>query len=159
MLSDPTASVTIRAATHADIASIESIERTAFADPWSGRSFEGILENGSAYFGVACDSVGQAIRGYVVAWFVIDECEVANLAVRPGDWGRGIGGRLLDAALAAAQEKGSVAVYLEMRDSNVRARQLYGSRGFEEMARRRDYYQRPTEDAVVWRKLLGAEVK
>jgi len=150
--------VDIRPATRSDIASIESIEGAAFSDPWSRSSFQNLLRNDAAYFAVACDSGGRTVLGYVVAWFVLDECEIANLAVAPSHWGRGVGGRLLDAALAEAHERGSVVVYLEMRDSNVRARQLYRARGFEEMARRPGYYQRPTEDAVVWRKLLSAEV-
>jgi len=46
------------------------------------------------------------------------------------------------------------AVYLEVRDSNARARGLYRSRGFEEVGRRRGYYQHPVEDAIVLRRTL-----
>ena len=48
--------------------------------------------------------------------------------------------------------RGIEAVYLEVRDSNQRARQLYRSRGFEEVGRRRGYYRRPVEDAIVLRR-------
>jgi ribosomal-protein-alanine N-acetyltransferase len=42
-------------------------------------------------------------------------------------------------------------MYLEVRESNTAARRLYASRGFEEMGRRRGYYKRPAEDAIVLR--------
>jgi ribosomal-protein-alanine N-acetyltransferase len=45
-------------------------------------------------------------------------------------------------------------VYLEVRDSNYRARRLYGSCGFKEVGRRRSYYRLPVEDAIVLRRTL-----
>ena len=96
------------------------------------------------------------VTGYVVAWFVADEGEIANLAVDPSGWGSGIGKALLDAALDEGERRGAAAVYLEVRDSNARARRLYQSRQFEEVGRRRGYYQRPVEDAIVLRRILKA---
>jgi ribosomal-protein-alanine N-acetyltransferase len=61
---------------------------------------------------------------------------------------------LLDAALADARSRGAAVVYLEVRDSNAAARALYLSRGFSEVGRRRSYYRRPVEDAVVMRRPL-----
>ena len=97
---------------------------------------------------------GDEVAGYVVAWFVADEGEIANLAVDPAGWGTGVGRALLDAALAEGERRGAAAVYLEVRDSNDRARRLYRSRDFEEVGRRRGYYQRPVEDAIVLRRML-----
>jgi ribosomal-protein-alanine N-acetyltransferase len=50
-----------------------------------------------------------------------------------------------------AGESGVASLYLEVRDSNMAARALYASRGFVEIGRRRDYYRRPREDALVLR--------
>jgi len=44
--------------------------------------------------------------------------------------------------------------FLEVRESNDAARGLYGSRGFSEIGRRRGYYRRPVEDALVMRRVL-----
>jgi len=80
---------------------------------------------------------------------VLDEGEIANLAVSSDARRCGIGGTLLDAALATARTRGAATVYLEVRDSNERARSLYASRGFVQVTRRRRYYRDPTEDALV----------
>jgi [ribosomal protein S18]-alanine N-acetyltransferase len=137
----------------ADLDAILAIEREAFSDPWSVRSFREALASTVVWFACARDDEGGVV-GYVVAWFVADEGEIANLAVAPGSWGQGIGRALLDAALEEARLREISAVYLEVRDSNERARGLYGSRGFEEVGRRRGYYQKPPEDAIVLRRML-----
>jgi ribosomal-protein-alanine N-acetyltransferase len=72
-----------------------------------------------------------------------------------GGGGAGIGQTLLDAALDEGGRRGTAAVYLEVRDSNQRAKRLYRSRGFEDVGRRRGYYQHPVEDAIVLRRLLN----
>ncbi|HXT15476.1 MAG TPA: ribosomal protein S18-alanine N-acetyltransferase [Gemmatimonadaceae bacterium] len=146
--------VTIGAAGHDDIPSVVAIERAAFSDPWSAQSFREALEHNAVYFACARrDGVG--VVGYVVAWFVADEGEIANVAVAPDGWGSGIGRALLDAALEEAERRHVAAVFLEVRDSNERARRLYASRGFEEVGRRRGYYRRPVEDAIVLRRALS----
>jgi len=143
--------ISIDAARHDDIPAISEIERAAFSDPWSARSFRDALEHPSVYFGCARSDAGEVL-GYVVAWFVAGEGEIANLAVAPAGWGGGIGRALLDAALAEAAHCRVESVYLEVRDSNVRARRLYQSRGFEDVGRRKGYYRRPVEDAIVLRR-------
>jgi ribosomal-protein-alanine N-acetyltransferase len=144
----------IDAATREDLPSVVAIEQASFADPWSARSFQELLENRSIYFMCARRSADGAVVGYVVAWFVADEGQIANLAVAVDACGQGIGKQLLDAALDEGRIRGVEAVYLEVRDSNQRARRLYQSRGFEEVGRRRGYYRRPVEDAIVLRRTL-----
>jgi len=109
------------------------------------------------YFACACRAGGD-VAGYVVAWFAADEGEIANLAVSPSAWGGGVGRALLGAALDVASSRGASAVYLEVRDSNERARRLYRSNGFEEVGRRRRYYRRPVEDAIVLRRAMTRDV-
>ena len=145
--------VLVDAVTNEDIPAIVAIERAAFSDPWSARSFREALAHPSVYFACA-RSDAHDVLGYVVAWFVADEGEIANLAVAPAGWGSGIGRALLDSALDQARSRGVASVLLEVRDSNERARRLYQSRRFEEIGRRRDYYRRPVEDAIVLRRTL-----
>jgi ribosomal-protein-alanine N-acetyltransferase len=84
----------------------------------------------------------------------MDEGEIANLAVAP-DWrGRGIGALLLVTAITAARSRDATALYLEVRDSNDAARALYAAHGFLEVGRRRRYYRKPVEDALVLRLVL-----
>jgi ribosomal-protein-alanine N-acetyltransferase len=136
-----------------DLPAVAEIEREVFSDPWSEKSFREALAHPSIYF-VAARGDADELLGYVVAWFVADEGQIANLAVAPSGWGCGIGRSLLDAALREAVLRKATEVYLEVRDSNERARRLYRSRGFEEVGRRRGYYRRPVEDAIVLRRTL-----
>jgi [ribosomal protein S18]-alanine N-acetyltransferase len=143
----------ISPARDADLGQIAKIERAAFSDPWSERSFREALSQPAIFF-MAARSDDDAVLGYVVAWFVADEGQIANLAVAPAGWGAGIGRALLTSALREGVARGATEVYLEVRDSNVRARHLYGSCGFKEVGRRRGYYRLPVEDAVVLRRTL-----
>jgi ribosomal-protein-alanine N-acetyltransferase len=139
-----------------ELPSVALIERAAFTDPWSEKSFRDALSHPSIYFAAARSGAGEVL-GYVVAWFVADEGQIANLAVAPEGWGKGIGRALLDAALREASVRDIAYVYLEVRDSNDRARRLYRSRDFEEVGRRRGYYRRPVEDAIVLRHMIRVE--
>ena len=150
--------ISIAEVSDTDLPAVAAIERVAFSDPWSERSFRDALAHPSIYFAAARNDSGVLV-GYVVAWFVADEGQIANLAVTPDAWGGGIGRSLLDAALREAALREAANVYLEVRDSNERARSLYRSRGFEEVGRRRAYYRRPVEDAIVLRHTLKRRMK
>jgi ribosomal-protein-alanine N-acetyltransferase len=146
-------------ASRAHIPEVAAIEEACFSDPWSEASFRQAIDNAGVFFRVATEGAGGAVVGYVVAWFAADEGEIANVAVAPAARGRGIGGLLLDAAIAAAPEHGAGALYLDVRESNARARALYDSRGFVEVGRRRRYYRRPSEDAIVLRRSIDSKVR
>jgi ribosomal-protein-alanine N-acetyltransferase len=149
--------IDVRPATIHDVEAIVAIERSAFTDPWSEAAFHEALVHPAVFFACARRG-GDEVAGYVVAWFAADEGEIANLAVAPSAWGGGVGRALLTAALDVASSRGTSAVYLEVRDSNERARRLYQSSGFEEVGRRRRYYRRPVEDAIVLRRAMAKDV-
>jgi ribosomal-protein-alanine N-acetyltransferase len=135
---------------------VSAIEQACFSDPWSEASFRQAVDSPGVFFQVATEGAGGAVVGYVVAWFVAGEGEIANVAVAQSARGRGIGGLLLDAAIGAAGDHGAEALYLDVRESNARARLLYDSRGFVEVGRRRRYYRRPPEDAIVLRRGISS---
>jgi [ribosomal protein S18]-alanine N-acetyltransferase len=141
----------VRPARRSDVARIWAIERASFADPWSQRSFGELLDQPHVYFRVLVEADSDEPVGYVVAWFVVSEAEIANVAVAPHARGRRLGRRLLDDVLSAARSRGVTEAFLEVRDSNVAARALYASRGFVAIGRRPKYYVRPSEDAIVMR--------
>ena len=143
----------LREARETDVPAIVEIERLSFADPWSASSFTTLLADDRVDFRVA-DADGT-VAGYVILWRVLDESELANIAVAPAMRGRGIGGALLDAVLAGARSAGARMAHLEVRASNGGAQALYRSRGFGEVRRRKSYYRRPVEDAVVMMCRLG----
>ncbi|MDQ3696589.1 MAG: ribosomal protein S18-alanine N-acetyltransferase [Gemmatimonadota bacterium] len=140
----------IRPATLKDVDRIAGIEAESFSDAWHRRSFVQLVDDGRVFFRVATRPDGGVI-GYIVAWFVADEGEIANVAVAPDARGRGVGTALLDDAMSAAAGLGVAALYLDVRESNTAARALYASRGFAEVGRRRGYYRRPSEDGLILR--------
>ncbi|NUO63371.1 MAG: ribosomal protein S18-alanine N-acetyltransferase [Gemmatimonadaceae bacterium] len=139
----------IRRATRDDVPRVVEIERSSFSDPWTPGAFRSAADEERLDFLVA-EHEGRVV-GYSVSWGVVDQAELANLAVAADARGLGIGGQLLDAAMALAREAGCESMHLEVRESNVAARALYGSRGFAEVGRRRRYYRAPVEDALVLR--------
>ncbi|MBV9880932.1 MAG: ribosomal protein S18-alanine N-acetyltransferase [Gemmatirosa sp.] len=156
------AALRVRDAAEGDVDHVSRIEVLAFGDPWSRSAFTSLFGHAHVVFLVA-EACSQAphgdgrgargeIAGYTVAWFSGEEAEIANIAVAPTLRARGIGARLLDAALAEVTRRGAASVYLEVRESNAAARRLYASRGFVEIGRRRNYYRRPLEDALVMRR-------
>ncbi len=92
--------------------------------------------------------------GFLVAQRVDYEWELQNIVVAQSARRKGLGKRLLEGLLdQAAQTNG--AVFLEVRESNTAARNLYEKAGFELSGRRKSYYVDPSEDAVVYRHSLG----
>jgi [ribosomal protein S18]-alanine N-acetyltransferase len=146
---DTRARVVLRPARDADIDAVLEIEHASFGDPWNRNAFVDLVDDPRVAFLIA--DAGGAVRGYVVAWFVLDEGEIGNLAVARSARRRGIGALLLDGAIAAVRSSDVDTLYLEVRDSNAAARALYASRGFVEVGRRREYYRKPKEDALVLR--------
>jgi [ribosomal protein S18]-alanine N-acetyltransferase len=149
-----TSAANIRAADATDLPRIVEIEQASFADPWAPSDFRAVLASGPAIFLVAVDAKSQQISGYVIAITVLDESEILNIAVDPQFRGTGLGASLLDAALAEVAEKGAVATFLEVRESNAVARKLYASRQFEMISLRKKYYKSPVEDALILRRAL-----
>ena len=141
----------IRDACPEDVVPVVAIERASFGDPWSAASFRALLDSARARFRVAARD--DVVVGYSVTLLLGDEAEVANIAVDAPARRAGVGARLLDDLLAEVDHPPGVTVFLEVRASNAPAQALYRSRGFEAAGTRKGYYSRPTEDAVVMRRL------
>jgi ribosomal-protein-alanine N-acetyltransferase len=143
----------IRSAEADDLSQVIEIERGSFTDPWSVTAFRTALDEERLSFYVAVND--EIIVGYAVAWCVVDEAELANLAVAPSMRGQGIGAALLDRSMTDARLLGCTVMHLEVRESNAAARALYESRGFGMVGRRKRYYRAPIEDALILRARLG----
>jgi GNAT superfamily N-acetyltransferase len=94
--------VTIAPAATADLDAVVALETVAFADPWTRSAFDAALRERHSRFRVARSPDG-ALLGYIVAWFVLDEGEIANLAVVPAARRTGVARALLDTIIAEAR--------------------------------------------------------
>lgn len=152
----------VEPARHEDVGALARLERRCYTHPWSVRGFRDALRRGERGLVFVARAPGgepdeRGILGYCVIETVADEVHVHNLAVRPESRGDGLGRTLLAIGLAIGARRGARVSLLEVRESNRPALELYRSMGFETVARRRNYYSQPAEDALVLRKELGGD--
>ncbi len=140
-----------------DVAEVAAIECRVFGDPWSADSFLAEVERNPEIGYPVVVRGDEGIVAYAVAWFIVDELHVGNVAVLPEAQGRGIGRAVMAALVAEARRRGMVRATLEVRPSNERALALYESFGFRTIAIRRAYYRDNREDALVMAVALGEE--
>lgn len=94
------------------------------------------------------------IVGYMGIWIIFEQAQLTNLAVNKKYQGKGYGRLLLEKGISICQEAGCEIMTLEVRQSNVVAKSLYQSCGFEKVSVKKDYYQDNHEDADVMMKGL-----
>lgn len=134
-----------------DLSRIMEIERASFSFPWTKTMFlSELFDSPFSHAYVAREEEERKIVGYVIFWVVIDEFHLLNLAVDPARRKRGIGERLVRLLFQIAQKLGGRKGTLEVRASNFPAQQLYRKFGFREAGVRRNYYQGPTENALLF---------
>src|ERR1700724_2684520 len=139
--------IQIRDAIARDLPRIIEIERLAFPAPWTLASFERELPLpfSRIMLAIPAPPPSASIAGFLCRWLIADECHVLNIAVHPDSRRLGIGTVLLSEAISEAKSSGAGVVTLEVRRSNLAARQLYRKFEFEERRLRRHYYG-PGED-------------
>ena len=144
--------LSLRPMTPSDVPEVARIEMAAFSTPWSEETFRALVHRSGVELWVA--EWGDRVAAYAILWKVLDEGELANIAVRSDLRGRGIGSSLLGRMLEIARDSGVRSLYLEVRESNGLAREMYARRGFQEIGVRKGYYEGPREDARVLKKSL-----
>lgn len=96
------------------------------------------------------------VVGYFYAQNVVGEVTLLNLAIAPNHQGKGLGKALLHFLIKYSEDLGGESIWLEVRISNIAAKALYHSVGFNEIDRRVGYY--PTadgnEDAIIMNYVL-----
>jgi ribosomal-protein-alanine N-acetyltransferase len=134
-----------------DMDQVMAIEQASFSMPWSRNLFLSEFRSPlvSTLMVALAKGPKRTVVGYIVFWLVADEMHILNLAVAPENRQRGIARSLVLAGLIHAYAKGARRAFLEVRTSNTAAQKLYASVGFTGTSVRRDYYDSPTEDAVV----------
>lgn len=123
------------------------IERACFSDPWSEQSLADEVDNPLADY-YLCEENGLLL-GYLGTRKLPDQWEIVNVAVRPQARRRHIASRLMELLLADAAAGDARQIFLEVRESNLPARQLYEAYGFTCLGRRKRYYSDPEEDALI----------
>ena len=139
--------IEIGALTPEQIEAVVAIETAAFTTPWQAETFRGLL--GRDGIVLLTMTEGVEVIGYAVLWCIVDQGELANIAIAEHRRGEGLGAHLLRSVLDAARDRGVEKLFLEVRESNAAALAMYDRFGFDRVGVRRNYYERPVEDAHV----------
>ena len=130
-----------------DVSGVSKIEERCFSDPWSLNAVREGLESGLDTWLVLKEE--EAVLGYCVFRIISGEGELLRVAVSPEFQGRGLSKKLMDQMVEYSRKKKAETIFLEVRESNEKARNLYRSYGFSEEGIRKDYYRNPVENAVI----------
>lgn len=126
---------------------IAALEAACFSAPWTVEMLQEELFNTSASYIVAEGEDGSVL-GYAGVQVVLDEGYITNIAVREDCRRQGLGDALLD-VFCRFGATNLAFLTLEVRASNRPAIDLYLKHGFAQVGRRKDYYEKPREDAVL----------
>ncbi|MGH7501430.1 MAG: ribosomal protein S18-alanine N-acetyltransferase [Longimicrobiales bacterium] len=141
--------VTLRTMVTADVDAVVAIENSSYSMPWGESTFRALLKRGDADLIVA--EMGPTVTGYAVWWHTLDQGELGNVAVDEAFRRRGVASQLVAESVRRAAARHVREMFLEVRQSNHGARDLYARLGFLPVGVRRGYYIRPVEDAIVMR--------
>lgn len=138
----------IRRMTIDDVSAVVELDQKSFSLPWPERSFRFELTDNPASRCWVAELEGQIV-GMIVVWLLVDEAHIATIATHPDYRRKGIGKQLLSHALRHLMDEGARSSFLEVRESNYAAQDLYRKFGYEETGRRRRYYKDNDEDAIL----------
>jgi [ribosomal protein S18]-alanine N-acetyltransferase len=127
-----------------------AIEFVAYEFPWSRGNFVDSLAAGHVAQ-TLCDTRGELL-GYLLALPGFEEMHLLNLTVAPAEQGQGHARCMLEWLVAQCRQQDARQLWLEVRESNARARRVYQRFGFAHIGKRKGYYPAPQghrEDAVV----------
>ena len=128
---------------------IALLEQICFSRPWSRRMLAEELANQCAAFLVALEPETNKVIGYAGLLVMADEGYITNVAVFPEYRRRGVAEQIIQVFCDFAQGNHLAFLTLEVRPGNAPAISLYNSFGFEEVGRRKNYYDLPREDALI----------
>ncbi len=137
----------IRTMQKGDVAAVAALEAQIFPMPWSAAGFADTLPREDILFLVAYEQ--DELLGYVGIYCTLDEGEITNVAVAPAARRRGIARALLTELKQQLACRNVARIVLEVRVSNEPAIRLYEQMGFSVLGVRKNFYEKPTEDAYI----------
>lgn len=136
-----------------DLSQVSEIESQIFSLPWSEKAFEESLKNSNTLYIVAKEK--EEVLGYIGMYISFQEGNITNVAVNPNYRRKKIGQNLIREILERAKQIGVTDVILEVRETNAAAICLYEKMGFEEAGIRKNFYEKPLENAIImWKHKL-----
>jgi ribosomal-protein-alanine N-acetyltransferase len=138
----------IRKMTLDDVPAVVELDHVSFSLPWPERSFRFELTDNPASRCWVAEVDGRVV-GMLVAWLFVDETHIATIATHPEYRRQGIAKKMLAYTLQSAMREGAQSSFLEVRESNSSAQEMYRKFGYVEVGRRKRYYKDNDEDAIL----------
>lgn len=117
------------------------------------------LLNPISHFYVAYIPKTNEVVGYFIFWMIEKLIEIHHIAVSPKYQKMGIGHALMKFILDQACQNEIPEIFLEVRKSNMGAIQFYQRFGFKKQRTRKEYYQNPVEDALIYKKRIKNSIR
>lgn len=133
------------------LSSVAALERECFSRPWGEEQLRMLTGSMGVGF-VALD--GETAVAFGGMMTVLDEGQITSIVTAPERRREGLGRKIMNAIECFSRENGISFLSLEVRESNHAARALYGACSWEEAGIRKNFYDLPTENAVVMVKKL-----
>jgi ribosomal-protein-alanine N-acetyltransferase len=152
-----TGSAIVRPMTIAALDGVLELEVEVYPFPWTRGNFVDSLVAGYAAW--TLNHVDGDLIGYCVAMPGVDEMHLLNITIAPAARRCGHARRLLAELVQLCRLRQATRLWLEVRESNAQARDVYRRLGFAQVGRRKGYYPAPEgqrEDAVVMSLDVGA---
>ncbi|NET42143.1 ribosomal protein S18-alanine N-acetyltransferase [Okeania sp. SIO2B3] len=166
--------ITIQPMSPKHISSVVELDRLCFGGLWNFQGYQRELESPNSDLlilvisqknedmkeGVAFKSSNskseltnyQSIIGIGCLWAILEEAHITILGIHPQYQRLGLGQLLLYSLMRSAWDRGLERATLEVAALNTSALSLYHKFGFQDVGRRRGYYQQTGEDALIlWR--------
>ena len=138
---------TIRVMRPEDLPAVCAIEKETFSQPWSENGFLSSLNSPDTLYLSAFRE--EELIAYCGLLQSFDEADITNVAVREDCRGQGVGGRMLARLMELGRQRGIERFTLEVRAGNEPALRLYKQLGFASVGVRKNFYEKPAEDAVI----------
>lgn len=124
------------------------LEAVCFSHPWSAKAFAQCAADENVCYLMAWE--GEKLVGNCGVRNIAGDGEITNVAVDPACRRQRVGTELMNKLLETGRSMGIVAFTLEVRASNQAAIRLYESSGFLLEGTRRNFYEDPREDALIY---------
>ena len=144
--------ISIRELRYEDVDAVCRLEEEAFSMPWHKQSFIEMIENKDALYLVAIED--SQVVGCCGLRSIVGEGDISNIVVKKEFQGRGIAQLMLKELMETGTKRFQIESFtLEVRLSNQNAIHIYEKLGFNSEGIRKNFYEKPTEDAMImWKR-------
>jgi ribosomal-protein-alanine N-acetyltransferase len=147
--------IKIKPLTEEELTDVLELDNLCFGGLWSLDGYKKEIESPNSCLLILTINIEESekIIGLGCFWAILDEAHLTILAIHPDFQGQGLGKLLLGKLLEEAENKNLERATLEVGENNNKALNLYQQFGFKEAGRRKKYYKKTGEDALIlWKK-------